>query len=900
MKRAWIVMIAVGCGSPQVQEVSRQPPPPVVTEAPAYDPPAPTLRLPRHFTPTRYAARLAIDPAKPTFEGDITIDGNLDRRSSVIWLHGKDLHITSAKATNTSAKATNATHEVSLAVTPTRDMLALRPAHPLDAGHWTLSLAYSGKIQDGSADGAFLSKYGSDRYVVTQFEAIAARLVFPCLDEPDRKTPWQLTLDVPKDQVAVSNTLPTSTVDLDAKHVRIAYAVTRPLPSYLVAFSVGPYDIVSAKTARSGLALRVLTPRGTAKKVEYLVSSLPKIVDILETWFAIPFPYPKLDIVVSSRMTGAMENPGMITIEAASVMFANPGPREKYNLVSVIGHESAHQWFGDLVTAAWWDDIWLNESFATWMEDKILLAFDNHWPAEATNHRMQGFAADALLSARKIRQPIETMGDIQNAFDAVTYPKGSTVLRMLEHVIGEAAFRTAIQHYVAKHADGNATAGELFAALDSAGKPLGAMVTSWFDQPGVPEVGMAMSCERGKARVALTQRRFVPTQETPPAQVWTIPICVAYEGPNHTRAEACTVLAEEKGELELPRCPVWFAPAGDYGYYRARLEPKALETIRDKAWSSLTVDEHVAIYNDVYSSMIRGSLPFGLFISFNAVLGKSHQPRELSAALGDVAESGGAVPGIPQQAIRATPTELLPRARAKVRAIAEPLARQYGLVAAPTDTVEVTKLRGNVLGAIAWSRSHVLDAQAKQLATHYHDLTPDLMASVLQLAANADPKVVAQLRADLRKELDTAVRWVLLGVLESVSDPVQHRAMLESLATDPSLGPDEFSRIWASFEGQDQRAEVEAYEREHLAEIMKRLPASENEIFPLAVLAAIPFVSACDAARRDELRAFVTEQFSKLPSADRPIKQMLEQMDDCIVHAKLLEPAVRGWLTGKP
>jgi len=205
-----------------------------------------------------------------------------------------------------------------------------------------------------------------------------------------------------------------------------------------------------------------------------------------------------------------------------------------------------------------------------------------------------------------------------------------------------------------------------------------------------------------------------------------------------------------------------------------------------------------------------------------------------------------------------------------------------------------------VLGGIVWTRSHVLDAKAKQLAAHYHDLTPDMMTAALSLAANADPKVVAQLRSDLTKELDPAVRWILLGVLEGLTDPVQHHAMLESLATDPTLRPDEFARIWSSFTSEEARADTEAYERAHLDDIMKRMPTSENEIFPLAVIAAVPMIAACDPARRDEIAAYVTAHFSGLPSSARPIKQFVEGMDDCIARKKLLEPSLRSWLTGKP
>ncbi|MEP6863321.1 MAG: M1 family metallopeptidase [Deltaproteobacteria bacterium] len=902
MKRAWLVMVAIscGCGSSQapVQPAPTRPPadnPAPPAEAAAFDPPAPTLRLPRHFTPTRYTARLAVDPALPTFDGAIEIEGNLDRRSAVIWLHAKQLAIS-------SAKASDGTHEVTLAVKAHGDLLELRPSRALDPGRWTLSIAYRGQIQATSPEGAFLAKYGTDAYIATQLEAIAARLVFPCLDEPDRKTPWQLTLDVPKGLVAVSNTMPTGTVALDATHERIAFAATRPLPSYLVAFAVGPFEVLDAGKGKSGVVLRVITPRGTAKKVAFLTSAMPKMVDALEAWFEMPYPYPKLDVLVAPLEPSAMENAGLIITSPKYVLFDNPGPRERYECVSVIGHETAHQWFGDLVTAAWWDDIWLNESFATWTEDKVLAAFDPSWPLEAFQHRAVGFAADQLLSSRKIRQPIETLGDISNAFDGVTYPKGSTVLRMIEHHMGEAAFQSAIQHYLTSHADGNATAADLFAALDGAGKPLGKLVSSWFDQPGVPEVAMTLTCDgKDKARVALTQKRYLPgTAGGDSHEVWTIPVCVAYEGAKHERVEQCTVLDAKQGELALPTCPTWFAPAGDYGYYRTKLDAKALDAIRDKAWKSLSRDEHLSIYNDAYAFAVQGSLPFQSWTSLTTLLGHSRDPLEVSAALGDVWLTGGGALGYPTELVQALPAPLLAAARAKVRAIAEPLARKYGLVPAANDTVVTAMVRSDLLGAIVWSHSHVLDAQAKKLVARYHELSVDTMSAVLAIAANADPKIATSLRADLDKEVDPVVRGVILGALGNLGEPERYRTMLASIATDPALTTEEYVAIWYTFADQDLRAVLEAYEREHLAEIEKRIPVSDTAIFPFGIAPAISITGACDPTRRDEIATYVTSHFASLPAAARPIKQFIEMMDDCIARKKLLEPALRTWLTGKP
>ncbi|CAN5611060.1 hypothetical protein BH11MYX1_BH11MYX1_12960 [soil metagenome] len=669
-----------------------------------------------------------------------------------------------------------------------------------------------------------------------------------------------------------------------------------------MAFAVGPFEVLDAGSSKSGVPLRVITPRGTGKKVAYLVGALGKIVDTLETWFGSPFPYPKLDIVVAPGMLGAMENVGMITTDPKTVMFDRPDPRDLYGLVSTIGHETAHQWFCDLVTANWWDDLWLNESFATWIEDKVLRAFDPSWPSQAIEHRQRAFHADELVSARKIHQPIETPDDIHDAFDAITYPKGSTVLRMLEHQIGETAFQTAIQRYVAAHADGNATAADLFSALDSAGVPLGALATGWFEQAGVPEVAMDLTCDSvGRSRLALTQKRYLPAREAalPQAdQTWTIPVCVAFDGAKHERLEQCTVMSTTTAELELPICPTWFAPAGDYGYYHAHLDAPALEAVRDHGWAQLTPDEHISIYDDAVSYARAGTPSLALLASLARRLARGTM-LEAAVALGDPTASGRGAVGLPDDLAAAIPNDLEASARAKLRTIVDPIAKTYGLAARAHEDQATAVLRAELLPAVLWTRSPVLDAEVKKLLPHVKELPAEERATVLEVSVNADPTLLDQVRRDLAQEHDPVEREALIHVLTGVRDCKLHRAMLEALVAEPSLTPEELASIWTSYRGEDGRADNEAFLREHFAEIMKRLPSLNADI-SLGLHTIDAFTRACDPARRDEIAGYVMKQYGPMPASARPVKQAIEAMDICIARKKLLEPSLRAWLTSKP
>src|ERR1700728_1354039 len=447
----------------------------------------PKLRLGDDVRPLRYHLDLTLIPEQDTFTGRIEIDLDIRKAADIVWLNARTLKFDDAKFIQTGST-------VAAKVETDKEFAGFAAAPALQPGPAKLQIAFHGEFNKKGSDGLFKEQDGANWYVFAQFESIDARKAFPCFDEPGFKVPWQVTVHVKKEDSAVSNTpILSETAESDGRK-KVVFAETKPLPSYLVAVAVGPFEYVDAgKAGKNRTPVRIITPKGKAMQAKYAAEVTGPLLAELENYFGIPYPYEKLDILSVPLFEGAMENAGLITY-LQSLALCDPAldriDRQR-QYAEIVAHEMAHQWFGDLVTTAWWDDIWLNEAFASWMASKVI----HHWKPEwntlidEQNTRLGAMDQDSLVSARKIRQPIESNDDIANAFDGITYDKGEAVIGMFERFMGEEAFQHGVARYLRQYSWRNATAGDFLDSLGSGGnQAVGKAFSTFLDQAGVPLV----------------------------------------------------------------------------------------------------------------------------------------------------------------------------------------------------------------------------------------------------------------------------------------------------------------------------------------------------------------------------------------------------------------------------
>lgn len=534
-------------------------PPPVAT--------IPAGRLSDAVAPKAYRLDLSIDPNQPRFSGRVEIDAQLKQASTAIFLHGNGLTVHKASATVAGRTVAAQWRQVD-----DSGVAELTFAEALPAGPVTLAFAYDAAFNDGPA-GLFRVKVGEDWYSWSQFQSIDARAAFPSFDQPSFKTPFTVTLRTPPGLVAVSNAPQVSQKDEGGQDVH-RFAPTLPLPTYLVAMMVGPFATVEGTVAATPqrekpLPLRVISPRPNGEKLDFALQGSKEIVALLEDYFADAFPYPKLDQITSPIMPGAMENAGAdLYDDGIIVMDANAPTPRKRRFGMVVSHELAHQWFGDLVTPAWWDDIWLNESFANWMGYRIGDAWrpDLNLRSGALADGFKAMETDALIAGRPIRQPIETNAQINAAFDSITYGKGGHVVAMIAAFMGDTKFRDGVRRYMAAHRFANATSIDFFAAMaEAAGDPrFVPAMRSFTDQQGVPLLTFAAAGESGGYTVR--QSRYAAYGANAPAQSWGIPLCVRRDD-----VRQCQLLTDESGSIAIAGAGPLVPNADGAGYYRFEL-----------------------------------------------------------------------------------------------------------------------------------------------------------------------------------------------------------------------------------------------------------------------------------------------------------------------------------------
>ncbi|MDI1481609.1 M1 family metallopeptidase [Polyangium sp. y55x31] len=873
------------------------PPAPTAAEkptaaAPAPDLPAPPtgLRLPRAVHPLRYAATLTLVPGDDVLRGEITIDLSLAEPTRVIWLHAEHLTVEEARI-EAAAK------HLPLRVVPTEgDLVGFALDAPAPPGSARLIVKYRGAVSSLDDHGAFREEADGASYIFSHFEATAARRVFPCIDDPGVKVPWQISLRVREADVALSNTPALGETKEPGGMKLVRFAPTPPVPSYLIAFAVGPFEIVDAGTAgKNKVPVRIAVPRGAAGKASFAAKTTPPLLGMLEEYLGTAYPYEKLDVVTIPRVSsfGAMENPGLVTYGARGSLAApaDETPMFRRGFTATMAHELAHQWFGNLVTMDFWEDIWLNEAFATWMGSKIVERFSPAWREDTRRVASASYAMgeDGLLSARKIRQEIRTQDDIANAFDSITYQKGAAVLRMFEAYVGPEKFQRGVRRYLDEHAHGNAKAADFLSALSAETSPeIGPAFATFLDQPGVPLVKAELSCEKGKPpHVKLSQSRWLPAGSAGAAEsTWQIPVCLRYgSGPD---ARACTLLTTKTAELPLEKaksCPAAFVlkDAG-VGYYRVDLGKDALARLLGKPGTFLGLPERLALLEDASALVESGALVPGDVLSLvpNVVA----EPDPLLER--------GAATLVARVRDMHVPSDLRPRFAAFITRTFGKRARALGVLPKPGEDEAITFLRPLLVSLVAdRGEDPALLAELRALAARFLDdpnAAPlDVAGPALTLAARhgGDRALFDRLREAAKKERDERRRGAFLGALTSFRD----RALVdESLALVLDGGFDPRDAVWLL--GQDERMLDRSlgYVEKNWSALVSRMPSEALGYLPLV------FQGSCDETNRAAVARVFEGRVSEIVGAPRALAQSLESISLCVAQRQKLEPSLRAFL----
>ncbi len=573
-------------------------------------------RLPDYAQPQSYDVDVTPDLEKATFTGQVLIKLKLIRASNQIVLNAANLTVD-----NASIKAeagTTSRGNVSLQKQTERAIITFPLL--LKPGEYILSMHYAGSLNDelrGFYRSSYKDQSGKQSYMaVTQMEATDARRMFPCFDEPAFKATFKLTARIAPNLVAIGN-VPIEEESIDEKlHKKVVrFEATPKMSSYLVALIVGDFKATQPVVA-DGIPIRVWCAGRDPSLGNYSRDTAAKVIPYLNSYFKIKYPWKKLDLIaIPDFDAGAMENPGAVTFLESLLLVdeKTASLRSRQAMASVMAHELAHMWFGDLVTMKWWDDLWLNEAFATWMAVKTVSAVVPEWDYMTTfgDERQEAMRTDATRATRSIHSAVLDPQEAQQMFDEITYEKGACVLKMLEVYTGEDEFREGIRRYIEKFSYGNATMSDLWKALEeSSGKPVSEMMNAWANQGGYPLISVSQK----DGKLTLRQERFwLRPGEAQSTALWQVPVAIRYlddtvQG-HSVKSDKIALLKARSEELSMERPDSDFtANAGGFGYYRVSYSPPLYKKLLTHACDHMTPLERFALLGDQFALCIAGKV----------------------------------------------------------------------------------------------------------------------------------------------------------------------------------------------------------------------------------------------------------------------------------------------------
>ncbi len=645
-------------------------------------------RLPKNVTPSRYEIRLVPDLAAFTFAGEESIAVTVREATGEIELNALELEIEHA-----SAEHAGQTIEGKAEFEPERERARLRFAEQLEPGEWTLRFKFRGVLND-KLHGFYRSQYqdaadGTHTVATTQFEATDARRAFPCWDEPELKARFKVTLVVDEHLAAISNSGVEAERKIAGAKKEVVFRETIPMSTYLVAFIVGDFE--ATDPADAGTPLRIVHVPGKRDLTRWATQIGVFSLKFFADYYGLPYPGDKLDLVaIPDFASGAMENLGAITFRETALLADEKAASraELERIADVVSHENAHMWFGDLVTMKWWNGIWLNEAFATFMEMLAVDAWKPEWKRweSFSVSRAAAMAVDGLRSTRSIEYTVLSPEDARAMFDILTYEKGAAVLRMLEQYLGAERFRKGISLYLRKHQFKNAETGDLWDALEeSSREPVRKLMDSWIFQQGFPIVDVSATPDgRG---LKLAQRRFFYLAENS-EQLWHIPLMVRARTDSGVTTHKL-LMPDGEATLDLGVRPNWaLVNEGGHGFYRVHYSPELLTALTGNL-AELEPIERFSLVSDTWAATVAGLGPLSEFLKLARLLMGETDINVWRAVLG----AFNYLDLIASDADR-------PALAACVRAIVGPAAGRLGWQSRAGESELDRQLRATLIGAL--------------------------------------------------------------------------------------------------------------------------------------------------------------------------------------------------------
>ena len=828
-------------------------------------------RLPANARPEHYALAIAPDIANATFSGTETIDVTLAAAAKTITLNALDLKIQSATGNGQAA---------TVSFDETKEQATFTFAQALPAGHVTLAIAFTGILND-KLRGFYLSKTKARNYAVTQFESTDARRAFPCFDEPALKATFDVSLTVDMQDTVISNTnILTDKPAAGDKHT-VTFATTPKMSTYLVAFLVG--DFKCTKGQADDVPIRVCSTPDKVQLTPFALSAAEHFLSYYDSYFGIKYPMPKLDLIaIPDFEAGAMENFGAITYRETELLAddkdASIGAKKR--VATVVAHEMAHQWFGDMVTMQWWDNLWLNEGFATWMESKAANEWHPDWgfpqdDADALNETLND---DSSRTTRTIRASAETPAQIAEMFDGIAYGKAGAVIGMIENWLGPQVFQQGVHSYLAAHLYANATAEDFWNAQTATSKqPVDKVMSSFVDKPGVPLLTFA---EAKPAGVPVAQQRFfldAPDNKPKEGAGWTIPVCVKNGGCSLVSGETPVLKASGAGTVP----PLFYANAAEKGYYRVAYTPEQVKAITAAAETSLTVPERVGYLGDRWALTRAGQGSVGDYLDLALALKQDANAEVLDTTLNTIGQIRNRI---------ATDED-----RAKLNAV---VRAQFGPVYAALgkeddqESYDKQQIRSELYGALGEANDPAVLAHAKQIADDLFNgrkvTDSNMMESVAIAAETGDDAFYNRVQLVSQKADDPDLQEESLKLLTQFHSPVLAIRTLEYAVSGQVRNQDSWILLAIELSERDTRDLAWSWVQQHWDKVKAQFTTASGA----NVVSATG--SFCTVARRNEVASFFATH--KVEAAERTLAKALDSIDACIKLRDTQEPKLHAWL----